>query len=416
MQFHSVSPRGQAWQALAAILDERQTLDAALMRAEGSEADRAFVRMLLLSALRHLGQIDGVLGRYLEKPLPAKRRAVQHALRLGVAQLWVLGTPAHAAVHETVGLVKRGRHAALAGMVNAVLKRISQTAPDWPEPSVNLPGWLSARWEAAYGPEVLAHIAQVAARRPPLDLCSGRDFPIGHRLDSQSWRMPSEHPPVPQLDGYAQGEFFVQDIAAGYPVRMLGAVEGRDVLDIGAAPGGKTAQLAAAGAQVTALDRSPARMERLEANMRRLGHAVNRVVADALEYSPDRRFDAIVLDAPCSATGTWRRHPEVVHITTLEDIGELAAMQRALLARAWEWLKPGGRLLYCVCSLEPEEGEEQIAAFLRSRADAALQPAALSLPGLRADGRLRTTPALLAEKGGMDGFFAAVLRKAEGIA
>lgn len=406
------SPRAQALTALEAILDAKQTRDEASAGFRMNANDAAFVRRLLLDTLRHVGQIDALLKPYLEKPLPPKRNTVMHAVRLGVAQLLLLDTPSHAAVNETTALIKGGKHDGLSGLVNAVLKRIAADRPALPDCRYNLPTWLEKRWKEFYGKTVTDTICRVANARPPLDLNTAKkQFAIGARLDETIWRMPADHPPVPEIEGYASGAFFVQDIAASFPVRMLGDVKGERVLDIGAAPGGKTAQLARAGAQVTALDKSERRMQRLQENMQRLQLTVETVVADALEYAPASPFDTVVLDAPCSATGTWRRHPEVVQITTPTDIAELAAAQRVLLQRAWGWVKPGGRLLYCVCSLEREEGEDQAAWFLSQQADAQLAPAQIDLPGLHADGTLRTTPALLAEHGGMDGFFAAVFRK-----
>lgn len=399
------NPRALALAALADILDHRMTADAATAH----WPDMPFARALLLGALRHRGQIDALLARYIDKPLPAKRAGVMHALRLGVAQLRLLALPDHAAVHETVALVKAGKHKALAGMVNAVLKRIAADQPELGPTHANLPSWLWDRWKPWYGSATVAAITQVAARQAPLDLNTPASYALGARLDPVIWRMPAEHPPVVTLPGYEEGAFFVQDFAASLPVRLLGDLAGKAVLDIGAAPGGKTAQLMQAGAVVTALDKSAARMDRLCRNMKRLKHDVDLVVADAMAYTPRAPFDAVVLDAPCSATGTWRRHPEVVQITTPDDIAELAQTQRALLDRAWGWVKPGGQLLYCVCSLEREEGEDQRDAFLARHADAAVQLPSMAVPGLAADGSLRTHPALV--EGGMDGFFAVVFGK-----
>ncbi len=394
MQKPLTSPRLFAWEALGRILGEGRTLDEALPPMD--DDTRSYVRMLLLSTLRHLGQIDALLKPLLDKPIASKHRPVMDALRLGVAQLLVLGTAPHAAVNETVELVKTSKHDALAGMVNAVLKKVQGPLPDARH---NLPGWLEQRWKAQYGKAISDAICMVAAQRPPLDLNTTQSFDEGARLDDAIWRMAFDHRPVPNLPGYDDGAFFIQDIAASYPVRMLGDVKGKRVLDIGAAPGGKTAQLAQGGAIVVALDKSESRSQRLRTNMSRLKLDVEVVIDDALTYTPTMPFDAVVLDAPCSATGTWRRHPEVVHITTPNDITELASTQRDLLERAWAWVKPGGTLLYCVCSLEHEEGEEQRDWFLGQHADAALLA------------ERRTTPAEMAQQGGMDGFFAMTIQK-----
>lgn len=394
MQKPVASPRQLAWETLSRVLNERRTLDEALPAMD--DALRAQVRQLLLAVLRHLGQIDALLKPLIESPIAAKHRPVMDALRLGAAQLLVLQVAPHAAVHETVAMVKASKHAPLAGMVNAILKKLQGPLPDCRH---NLPGWLEKRWKAQYGKAVTDTICSVAHARPPLDLNTTQSFSLGTRMDDTIWRMDYNHPPVPELPGYDAGAFFVQDLAASMPVRMLGELNGTRALDIGAAPGGKTAQLARAGAKVTALDKSAHRMQRLSANMQRLSLEVDAVVADAMDYAPAEPFDVVVLDAPCSATGTWRRHPEVVHITTEADIAELAETQRILLAQAWQWVKPGGVLLYCVCSLEREEGEDQLAWFAAAHGGAALE------------GQLRTTPAQLAAQGGMDGFFAMTWRK-----
>ena len=414
---HAPSARLQAAQLLQHVLRERATLDEALAARtlQGSDADMRYTMLLLLTVLRHLGQIDALLTQYVSKPLPEKRGIAKQALRLGVVQLLLLETPAHAAVNETVQLVKQSKDAGLSGLVNAVLQRIVRERPALPDAAANLPEWLRLRWSAHYSAEAAAAIAAVAADRPPLDLQTTQDFAQGTRLDAHTWRLPPGHETVSELEGYGEGRFFVQDVAASYPVRLLGAVQGLCALDIGAAPGGKTAQLARAGATVTALDKSAARLETLKENMARLQLNVRSEAADMLAWEPSGKYDIVLLDAPCSATGTWRRHPEVLAVTTQHDITELARQQRAMLGRAWGWVKPGGRLLYCTCSLEPEEGEQQAQWFAKNHADAALEPAAgegIVPQALTTEGWLRTRPDLLADAGGMDGFFAAIFRKA----
>ena len=410
------SARGHALHLLGEMLREHQTLDEAIAHhpLTGSEPDQKFARSLVLTTLRHVGQVDALLKHYIDKPLPAKRMGITNALRLGVVQLLVLGTPSHAAVNETVTLVKKGRDAALAGLVNAVLQKITREQPSLPGPIHNLPIWLRTRWEKTYGKETVAAIAQVAAARAPLDINTRSDMPNATRLDHQMIRMPADHAEVESLAGYEEGAFFVQDVAASYPARLLGDVKGLRVLDICAAPGGKTAQLMQAGATVTALDRSGARLKTLAINMNRLGHRVEVVEADALQWQPPAAYEAILLDAPCSATGTWRRHPEVVHLLREGDMAELVALQRDILARAWSWLKPGGKLVYCVCSLERDEGEAQAEWFLQHQSDARLLPvdASTEIPAeCVTQGYVRTLPSHLAEKGGMDGFFAACFTK-----
>lgn len=408
--------RAYAIHLLSAVLDDRRALEDAIAAQPfaGSAADERFAQMLVLTVFRHLGQIDALLATCLEKPLPAKRRAITNALRIGAAQLLWLATPAHAAVHETVAAIKHGKDAGLTGLVNAVLQKLARNRPTLPEPIHNLPAWLRARWESFYGPAAVAAIAQVAARRPPLDLNTLADMPDATRLDAEITRLPSDHAAVETLPGYDAGAFFVQDLAASYPVRLLGEVRGLRVLDLCAAPGGKTAQLARRGAVVTALDRSPARMAVLSQNQARLKFSAEIIAADLLKWQPQTPYDAILLDAPCSATGTWRRHPEVVHAITPEAIDELAAQQRLMLARAWGWLKPGGRMVYAVCSLEREEGEAQAEWFTAQHADAIPLPASSQTdiaPACIRNGMLRSLPSDRQTEGGMDGFFAVAFEK-----
>ena len=412
-----LSARAQAHALLMLVLGEKRTMDEAVAKSplSGAEADQRFAMLLALTALQHLGQIDAVLARYLDKPLPTKRLSITNALRLGVVQLLLLDTPAHAAVNETVALVKTGKDAGLAGLVNAVLQKIVREKPTLPAPIENLPAWLRARWEQRYGAENVATMADVAVARAPLDVQSAADMEGAERLDTFMVRFNGSHLPVEQLAGYDAGAFFIQDIAASYPVRMLGDVKDRQVLDMCAAPGGKAMQMIQAGGFVTAIDRSAPRMKIVKENLKRMGMQANTIVADAFAWQPSRAYDAILLDAPCTATGTWRRHPEVVQQVTLAEIAEMAELQRALLMRAWAWLKPGGTLVYCVCSLEPEEGETQAAWFMAQQADAslALIPEGSGIPAMcMTDNGLRTTPAMMAEQGGMDGFFAACFRKA----
>lgn len=377
-----------------------------------AENDARFVRAQLLTALRHLGQIDAMIAQYLDKPLPPTKAWVQCALRVGAAQLHFGGVPPHAAVHATVEAVKRSKFKALAGMVNAVLKKIAQHSPI-PDAATNIPAWLNAKLTTQYGAAMTAQMARVAAVQPAYDMQGiAGTVEDATRLNAHVLRVNGYEMLMQMLAQHPQS--FVQDIAASYPVAMLGDVRGKRVLEIGAAPGGKTMQLLMAGANVTALDRSATRMQRLQENLDTRGLTAECVVADAFTYTPSQAPDIVVLDAPCSATGTWRKHPEVLHLVDEKTITDLADIQARLLAHTWGWLTPGGRLLYIVCSLHEEEGEAQLAAFLTAHADARIsapETADIHAPALRADGSLRTHLAMMDDVGGMDGFFAVILEK-----
>jgi 16S rRNA (cytosine967-C5)-methyltransferase len=386
-------------------------------------SDRAFAQLLVKTVLRRLGQIDSVLGHFMEKPVDMPR--IQHTLRLGAAQLLFLGTPPHAAVHSSVELAKQLKLERLSGLVNAVLKKVAQEGaalietPD--AAAINTPPWLYASWLRAYGKEAAQAIAAAHLSDPSLDLtvksnpAEWADKLGGMLLPNGTVRL-SQARGITQLAGFAEGEWWVQDAAASLPALLLGNVKGKHVIDLCAAPGGKTAQLVVAGAKVTAVDQSKDRMATLKANLHRLKLSANYVVANALKYQPDHAPDAILLDAPCSATGTARRHPDVLRHRKADDILRLAETQQKLLHHALDMLKSGGVLVYAVCSLQPEEGEEQIAALLKNRSDVKRQPMDSALIGGLTDcitkhGDLRTLPCHMAESGGMDGFYAAVLIK-----
>lgn len=381
-----------------------------------SPRDRAFAHALVMATLRRLGPIDRALDARLRKPPPERVRDI---LRLGAAQALVLGTPAHAAVGATVELAG----GPFKGLVNAVLRGLLREPPAMDDPECLAPPWLYARWRAAYGEADARAIAACIAEEPPLDLTPrnvedasrlaaeldaevlpGGTLRTGRRGDVATW------------PGFDAGAWWVQDAAAAIPARLLQVEPGQEALDLCAAPGGKTLQLAAAGARVVALDRSATRMARLSQNLSRTGLEAETVVADALAWADDRRFDAVLLDAPCSATGTFRRHPDVLWAARPGDVAALAAVQDRMLDAAASRVKPGGRLVFCVCSLEPEEGEAQVEAFL-ARADGfVLEPAGPGEGGapeasLRADGTLRILPHHLA--GGLDGFYAARMRRAD---
>ncbi|MBT3170083.1 MAG: MFS transporter [Rhodospirillaceae bacterium] len=387
--------------------------------------DRAFTRLLLLTTLRRLGQIDAAIDSLLEKPLPARRAGVRDILRLGAAQLLFLDTAPHAAVDSAVKQTAKSPHAALKGLVNALLRRLSRessallAAQD--AARLNTRDWLWQSWSESYGEDNCRAIAEAHMAEPAIDLN------FKHDIENWAARLGGEPLPcgilrltragaVEALDGYGDGAWWVQDFAAALPARLLGDVSGQTIIEIGAAPGGKTAQLASAGAKMQALDRSPTRLARLRENMARLGLQAEIIEADGQTWRPSTLADGVLLDAPCSATGTIRRHPEIMWRRAAKDVAELAEKQMHLLHAALEMVKPGGLVVYAVCSLEPAEGPELIEQFLkRSDNTERLALGADEIGGLdealTPAGELRTLPCHLAERGGMDGFYAARLRR-----
>lgn len=418
-----ITARQCAVQLLADVLERKRSFDEALAHhnrfTELADRDRNFTRLLVLTTLRRLGQIDALLASMLNAPLRGRTQDVQHVLRLGVAQLLWLKTPAHAAVNEMVDTVASLGHASMKGVANAVLKRVARegetlvAAQD--EAALNVPSWLLAAWETRFGGAAARSIALARLQEAPLDLSVKHDAAgwaqrLGGRVLPTGTVRLERAGKVESLSGYAEGEWWVQDMAAALPVRMLGDVRGLNVLDLCAAPGGKTAQLAAAGAIVTAVDQSARRLHVLRSNLERLALKAECIEADALKWKCPAPFDAILLDAPCSATGTLRRHPELVWHRAPEDMLRLVDIQKRLLRRAAAWLKPGGRLVYAVCSLQEEEGAGQVRGFLAAHPAFRLSPApGLPEPCRSADGALVTHPGIGAENGGMDGFYAALL-------
>ncbi len=374
--------------------------------------DRALAIAIAQEALRWVVDLDALIDEKTQQNLPddAKARMV---LRLALAQIFRLGTPPHAAIATALPLLDGGPKRLMHGVLGAIL-RSEVSLPDVP----SLPDGAAMRWQAAWGDDMLA-AAQVALAQPPLlditlrDAASTEEW--AKRLGGESYmpghiRLP-RGTAVDALDGYGEGAWWVQDLAASLPARLLGNGEGRRALDLCAAPGGKTMQLSAQGWTVSAVDNSSRRMERLTKNLERTGLNANLIRADVTTWESDPVFDAILLDAPCSATGTMRRHPDVLHRIGLKQINELAALQSLMLDRAVTWLKPGGTLVYATCSLEPHEGEAQIGPFLDRHSNfeiAAIAPEELP-SGIAPDafGCLRTMPGMIAEQGGLDGFFAA---------
>ena len=366
--------RRAAFELVRAVLRKGRTLEDALAdtpRLENLTArDRAFARHLAATVLRRLGQLDDAIRRCLDKPLKDKLNAVHDLLRLGAAQLLILQVPGHAAVGETVGLATGVRVGAHKGLLNAVLRRLhregAEILADQDAARLNTPDWLWQRWTAAYGEPTARAIAGAQLAEPPLDLSVQADSDgwaeklNATRLPTGTLRLTGARGDVRKLPGYDDGAWWVQDAAAALPARLLGEVAGERVFDLCAAPGGKTAQLAAAGAYVMAVDRSDTRLRQLEGNLSRLSLAAATVAADVTAWTPPDPPQKILLDAPCTATGTLRRHPDIAHLKRPEDAASMAELQAGLLGAAADMLAPGGTLVYAVCSLEPEEGVERV--------------------------------------------------------
>jgi 16S rRNA (cytosine967-C5)-methyltransferase len=425
---------------LDGVLHKRRTLDDQLEGAGAhpglktlADRDRALMRRLVATILRRLGTLGHVLSRLLDRGIPTDAPRAQSALLIGAAQILWMDVPDHAAVDLSVRLVQSDRRAAkYAGLVNAVLRRCAREGQplidEVKSETLDVPPWLLRRWIAHYGETVARDIAAAISREPSLD--------ITVKSDPEQWaaRLHGETLPtgsvrtllqgsVTMLPGFAEGQWWVQDAAAALPARLFGDVGGKTIADLCAAPGGKTAQLVLAGARVTAVDRSPGRMARLRDNFARLALQTESVVADAAEWDGGRAgegFDGILVDAPCASTGTMRRHPDVAWLRQEADIAALTGLQKRLLQKAIMLLKPGGTLVYCTCSLEPEEGEQQISALLAAEANVRRAPVKASeVAGLSEiltpDGDLRTLPCHLPDAdprlGGLDGFYAARLVK-----
>jgi len=402
--------RRAALRMLDAVLRRGDTLDTAAGAAKGlPPSDAALARAIAAEVLRYLPDLDRLIDSATRQPLPDDAKA-RTALRMMLAQALRMGIAAHAVIATGLPLLAGGPRRLAHGVFSALLKR-GAALPEVP----TLPPAVAARWERAW-PGRTGLIAAGLAEPPPLDLA------LRDPAETGKWAallgaavMAEGHLRLPRgqavegLPGFAEGAWWVQDFAAALPARLLGAGEGRRVLDLCAAPGGKTMQLAAAGWQVTALDIAKRRLERLRQNLARTGLEAEIVCADALKWAPDTPFDAILLDAPCTATGTCRRHPDVLHRIEAQHIADMAALQTELARRSAGWLKRGGSFVYATCSLEPEEGEQQAEAIglecdpvRAEELPAGLAPTA--------EGWVRTDPGMLPEAGGLDGFFIARFR------
>ncbi len=423
-----MAARRAAARILHRVVKEKRPLDDELAQARDIAAlaprDRAFARLLIATVLRRLPELDRALAGLMDRPLPAKAAEARWALRLGAAQLLFLESPPHAAVATSVDLLSK-KASGFKGLVNAVLRRLvreGRPLPPCEAAKVNTPDWLWQSWTSAYGAEQAQAIGEAHLREPPLDLTAKGDAgALAERLGATllplgAVRLASGSGDPQRLPGYAEGDWWVQDQAAALPVQLLPTLAGRRVADLCAAPGGKTLQLAAAGAEVTAVDRNEARLVRLRENLARCGLDATVVQEDATAWKSDQDFDAVLLDAPCSATGTLRRHPDIARNRSRVDMAAVIPLQKRLLRAARGHLRPGGTLIYAVCSLQPEEGPEQTDALLAESADLRRQPIRPEeLAGLGAliDGKgdLRSLPSHLDALGGMDGFYACRLER-----
>ena len=427
--------RQVAAKLLAAVVDRHVSLDGLLDSDNGNAAyraldtaDRALVRAMLVTALRHLPTVEAILSRYLEKPLPEGARALHFALVIAATQILYLDVPDRAAVDlavEQAGRDPRSRR--FAPLVNALLRRLSRekdaVLPETEARVLNAPPWFVDRLTALYGAEHAAAIVAAHQRPAPIDLTVRKDAAGwaeklgGTLLPTGSVRLPPFEGSVVELPGFSEGAWWVQDAAASIPARLMGDIAGKRIADLCAAPGGKTAQLAAQGAAVTAFDLSANRLKRLQANLVRLHLEAECVTGDFMTVAPESAFDAVLLDAPCSSTGTVRRHPDVPWTKGEGDIEKLARLQEKMLRRALTLVKPGGRVVFANCSLDRKEGEEVVERVLADTPNVALAPVdPADWPGLEEAitpaGMVRTTPAMLdgdaEQSGGLDGFFAVV--------
>ncbi|NCC21381.1 MAG: MFS transporter [Alphaproteobacteria bacterium] len=428
----ALSARAAALDIIESVLRRKHELDLALETAEAFTSlparDRAFARMLATTTLRRLGQIDDLLRRAQTRPDNAMPAAVQNVLRIGVCQLLFMEVPDHAAVDTSVRLAERAELSRLKGLVNGILRTMTREGREWAgkqdETRLNTPHWLMEQWILDYGLRTAAEVAQASLAEAPLDITVKNPGMIEYWaneleaaiLPTGSLRRASGGR-VTDLPGFDDGMWWIQDAAAALPARLLGDVNGKDVLDLCAAPGGKTAQLAAMGANVTALDRSIKRLQRLEENMKRLrlGEHVRTEAADASVWRPREPAPFILLDAPCTATGTIRRNPDILHLKSKSDMDRLVSLQGNLLANAATMLAPGGTLIYCTCSLQKAEGEALVEQFLAESPGFVRKPITQQEAPIEGaitpEGDLRLFPFHMAAHGGMDGFYVARLRR-----
>ncbi len=415
--------RRVALELLQAVLNRRKNFEDALAINEAfrklPDRDKRFARLVSATTLRRLGQIDEVIGKFIEKPLPKSAQSVKDIMRLAIAEMLFLGVAPHASVDSAVTLAETNNLVKFKGLTNSVLRRTSREGAAilaTVSETQNIPEWMLNGWIQNYGKEEADRITSASLMEPPLDISVKKD-PEGwaKRLNAKllqtgTLRRTFEGP-IGSMVGFDEGAWWVQDAAAAMPVRLLGDVNGLRVLDLCAAPGGKTAQLCSAGAKVTAVDRSEIRLKRLQRNLNRLGLSAEIILADGTEWRPTELFDAILLDPPCSSTGTIRRHPDILHSKKSHDLEILTKLQHRLLKNSLEMIKSGGRIIFCTCSLQPEEGEHFIENFFSKTKGIKREQIQLKEVGnmseiVTTSGDLRTLPHHMFARGGLDGFYA----------
>lgn len=413
-----LASRTAALRLLDAVCRRGETLDQALLIATAklsNPSDRSLAHNIAANALRWMTALDAMIDSATKKRLPDDAKA-RMALRIALVQVLILETPQHAAIATALPLVHGGPRRLVHGVFSTVMRGLESgklALPEHPE----IPGETLDRWTHNWGEDVAIAAGQAWASSPPLDLSFKTDDSgelEGEKLSSKHLRLQPDLP-VTELPGFEEGAFWVQDLAASLPARLLGEGNGKTVLDLCAAPGGKTMQLAAAGWKTLSVDNSEKRMERFKDNLGRTQLDAEIVIADLMKWEPSEPAEAILFDAPCSATGIFRRHPDVLHCIGSRQIADRAEVQKALLDRIAPWIKPGGVLVYAVCSLEPEEGEDQIEQFLERHAEFEIISVADDMlpEGISPteNGCVRTLPNMLADKGHVDGFFIAKLQR-----
>ena len=420
-----IAARKAAIDLLDAVLTRKASLDTALATTPRFNAltgpDRSFARLIASVSLRHLGEIDAAIDKLLRKPIANSALNVRQTLRVGAAQLMFLETPPHAAVDTAVTSLKGSRFAGFSGLANAILRQISPDSrmPIEAAAHANTPQWLLKSWAQAFGETNALAIAVAHGSEAPIDITPKTEVARisetlgGQTLPTGSIRLDAPRD-VRQLPRFEDGDWWIQDAAAALPARLIPNPGGKHILDLCAAPGGKSAQLASRGARMTSIDRSAERLETLQQNFERLGLRSDIVHADIENWNPAELADAVLLDAPCSATGTIRRHPDIPHLKQLEDVRRMAKIQSRLIASAARMVRPGGHLIYAVCSLQPEEGARVINKFLLANTEfsrAPLQEDEHAIPSdfRTKNGDVQTLPCHWPELGGLDGFFAARL-------